>query len=482
MELAIDAMHQSPAEQRGDGKASPRVGAVLWKPDGSTETASRGELRAGDHAEYTLLERKNHHTRLDGSTLLCTLEPCAPGSRHHPKLSCAERIVLARIKEVWVGITDPDPTVDRKGIKYLQDNGVTVRLFERDLQERIRAANTEFIAQAEQRAAEYDVERPQPPMLSALESALGTIDIQDLDSAALEEYRAVVGADPADLQRRLLAQGLVEEEHGGLVPTGFGLLLFGKDPRVRVPHAGLLGTIRYPDGTEEPRDFDGPAVNVPGQVIQWLRDKLPDPSVRTRAKRISLHDGFFELVREGVVNALVHRDYGIMGAKCQLVVGPSKVVVKSPGLPVEPITMEQLQSFEAPTLSRNPVMHFVFARMKLAEERGLGLESMRSRALAAGLPLPSYVYKAPYVILTLYRDAEAAVADMPGDVLVQLSESERAGWDWLVTRQTVTTAEYQAALGSPNRTAKNHLNKLTKLGLLHMVGAGPATRYQVVRP
>ena len=26
----------------------------------------------------------------------------------------------SRIKEVWIGIEDPDPTVDRKGIKVLQ--------------------------------------------------------------------------------------------------------------------------------------------------------------------------------------------------------------------------------------------------------------------------------------------------------------------------------------------------------------------------
>ncbi len=52
----------------------------------------------------------------------------APGSRAHPKLGCAERIVLARIKDVWIGIEDPDPVVDRKGIKHLQDHGVVVHI------------------------------------------------------------------------------------------------------------------------------------------------------------------------------------------------------------------------------------------------------------------------------------------------------------------------------------------------------------------
>lgn len=114
------------------------------------------------------------------------------------------------------------------------------------------------------------------------------------------------------------------------------------------------------------------------------------------------------------MNALVHRDYSIEGAKCQLIASSEKIVVMSPGLPVEPITMDQLRSFDAPMLSRNPIMHFVFAKMKLAEERGLGLKSMKSRALAAGLPLPSYSHKAPYVVLTLFREAKAVIPEALG--------------------------------------------------------------------
>ena len=120
MELAIEEMRKSVREPREDGKASPLVGAALVKPDGSVETAHRGELRHGDHAEFTLLERKNRANKLDGSKLFATLEPCAPGARNHPKLGCAERIVNARISEVWIGIEDPDPTVAGDGIEHLK--------------------------------------------------------------------------------------------------------------------------------------------------------------------------------------------------------------------------------------------------------------------------------------------------------------------------------------------------------------------------
>jgi ATP-dependent DNA helicase RecG len=318
MEKAIAVMKESINEPRADGKASPLVGAVLWKPDGPAETAHRGELREGDHAEFTLLERKNRANKLDGCILFATLEPCAPGARNHPKLSCAERIVNTRIKEVWVGIEDPDPTVDRKGIKFLQDHGVTVHMFERDLQEEIQTANKEFIAQALARRAAAE-EAGGEVVLSTLENPVATADLRDFSTEALERYRSIAKIGEAvkseAFQRKLVQQGLMKVEGKKAMPAGFGMLLFGKSPRDVMPQAGLLGTIHWPDGTEEVRDFDGPMMEVPGQAIQWLKDKLPNPISRSGAQRREANEKFYELVREGIVNALVHRNYDVAGAK-----------------------------------------------------------------------------------------------------------------------------------------------------------------------
>ena len=100
MEQAIAVMLESVSEPRDDGKVCPKVGVVLWRQNGKVQTACRGELRQGDHAEYTLLERKNRDQKLEDCFLFATLEPCAPESRKAPKLGCAERIVNARIKDV----------------------------------------------------------------------------------------------------------------------------------------------------------------------------------------------------------------------------------------------------------------------------------------------------------------------------------------------------------------------------------------------
>lgn len=486
MKQAVQVMRRSVAESRADGKASPLMGAVLWEPDCRVETAYRGEFRDGDHAEYTLLERKKQAARLDEAVLFVTLEPCAPGARQYPKLSCAERIVLARIKEVWVGIENPDPTVDRKGIRYLQENGVAVHMFDLDLQREIREANKPFLEQALARAEAEEQEEPvETPSLSSLERAIPSVDLRDFSSEALERYRETANIDdPADsaaFVRRLLHLGLLEEgSDGRAVPTGFGLLLFGREPRPALPQAGLLATIHLDDGREEVRDFDGPQVFAPEQALQWLRDRLPNPIDRSDARRLEVNKRLWEMVREAVVNALIHRDYSIKGAKCQLIATKDTINVMSPGEPVEPITLEQMRSLNAPMLSRNPVLHYIFSRMELAEERGLGLKSLRDGAESAGLPLPRYKWVPPYLSLTIYRNAAALAADLAGSAESErLTGDRKTVWEIASARDKITTRELIERTGYDERKVQRILADLRDGGLLQRTGNGRATRYEV---
>jgi ATP-dependent DNA helicase RecG len=391
---------------------------------------------------------------------------------------------MARIKEVWVGIEDPDPTVDRKGIKYLQDKGITVHMFDRDLQEVIREANKEFIDQALERAAAAEEKKPKAVTLSSLENAVAAAAAVDFSDEALDRYRDIAQIqDPVRsdaFNRRLVQQGLLREENGRITPTGFGLLLFGKEPRTSLPQAGLLGTIQYPDGKEETRDFDGPLVLIPPLVEGWLANKLPMVLDRNQMQRRVTPPLPFEMVREAVVNALVHRDYEIREAKCQLEVTADAITIKSPGGPPAPITVEQLRRFDAPMLSRNPELHYVFAKMELAEERGLGIKSLKSRAQELRLPLPRYVWEAPYLVLTIFRNREAPSRTLPSKVLELLPESERKGWQWLATVGRATSSQYASGMAVPGRTARRHLNHFLELELVKKKGSGPSSEYEVI--
>jgi ATP-dependent DNA helicase RecG len=481
MKMAIEAMHKSISEPRDDNKPSPKVGAVLHKPNGDIETGCRGELRYGDHAEFTLLERKNRGNLVEGSTLYATLEPCAPGSRNHPKLGCAERIFLARIKKVYVGIEDDDPSVAGKGIRYLKEKGIEVEMFPSELQQEIRIANKVFIDDALQRASQQEF-KPVTPKPSLLEYPT-PVNTSPFDSQALLALNRALNNSPQhgsyDTETLLLNLGIYTEIDGQRVPTGSGEILFGSHPRHQFQQAGLLAIVHYPNGKEETKSFDGPMVLIPPALEEWLEKVLPLSMDRNQMHREQHLDLPMEIIREAVINALVHRDYEIKEAKCQLVISPESIIIKSPGAPIEPITLEQMQSFSAPMLSRNPKLHYIFNLLGLAEERGLGLSSLKKRAEELRLPQPCFTFEAPYLTLTLYRNSEAQLSAQ--NLTEDLNKSQRSGWAWVSSRSTTSSSEYEKEMGVSNRTALNHLSKFESLGLVKRRGSGNTTVYEVTR-
>jgi ATP-dependent DNA helicase RecG len=482
MEKAIEAMHRSVPEIRSDTKPSPKVGAVLVRPDGSIkETAARGELREGNHAEYTLLERKCIGEKIDDCVLFATLEPCL--NRNHPKRGCARHIVNSRIKEVWVGIEDDNPAVSGKGIEYLKRHGVTVHMFDRDLQKVILKANEAFFEWARKPNAEPEPE--QPIKLSKYEDTINSVIREDLSSDALELYRTRANISPAintdSFDRLLQQQGLLIGDANEAKPSGFGLLLFGINPRNAMPQAGLLARAELADGNSSRMEFGQAMVLIPDQLEEWLNKVLPSTLDRSRMERRETVDLPFEMIREAVLNALIHRDYDLEKEKCQLVVNTDVITITSPGPPISPITLEQMNSFSAPMKSRNPVLHYVFSRMGMAEEQGYGLTSLKTEAQRIGLPLPTYSLEGDSLMLKIYRNKAAAISALDKDLVGSLSKAEQLGWEWLTTREEITSSEYAQAQGIPSRTAQNHLKRFTDLNLLKKIASGPTTSYQIIR-
>jgi ATP-dependent DNA helicase RecG len=481
MEKAIEMMRSSVAEKRSDGKPNPLVGAVLVRPDGTTETAARGELREGNHAEFTLLERKCLGEKLDGSVLFATLEPCL--NRNHPKRGCARHIVSARIKEVWVGIEDDNPAVKGKGIEHLRQHGVTVHMFDLDLQEIILEENRSFFEWARQQLEEPE---EKPIKLSKYEDPIAAVTFVDLSEEALKRYQArakfAVPYDSSDFQRFLLQQGILVDVAGKIVPSGFGLALFGKEPSVAMPQARLLARAELGGGKSSRMEFGQALVFIPNELESWLKKVLPSTLDRSRMERREQVDLPFEMIREAVVNALIHRDYDLTGQKCQLIVSADTITIKSPGGPIPPITLEQMNAFKAPIKSRNPLLHYVFARMGMAEEQGFGLTSLKQQAEKLGLPLPSYSMEGDSLVLTIYRSKAGAVAGLPSVVRETLNADERKGWEFLTTKPSVTRKEYAEQLGFDDRKAQRHLKRFVELGLLQKVGASSSTEYEVRKP
>ncbi|MCX7833898.1 MAG: bifunctional diaminohydroxyphosphoribosylaminopyrimidine deaminase/5-amino-6-(5-phosphoribosylamino)uracil reductase RibD [Ignavibacteria bacterium] len=109
----------------GLGRTSPNplVGCIIVK---NNRIIGRGyhKYYGGAHAEINAindaLKRKEN---LEGSTLYVNLEPCCHYGKTPP---CTNEIIKNKIKNVVIGMEDPNPLVSGKGIKQLRNAGIKV--------------------------------------------------------------------------------------------------------------------------------------------------------------------------------------------------------------------------------------------------------------------------------------------------------------------------------------------------------------------
>jgi len=88
---------------KGRTSPNPLVGAVIVK--NSRVIAKGYHEKAGlPHAEIAALDEAGERAR--GATLYVTLEPCTHFGKTPP---CVDRILKSGIKEVFVGMIDPNP-------------------------------------------------------------------------------------------------------------------------------------------------------------------------------------------------------------------------------------------------------------------------------------------------------------------------------------------------------------------------------------
>jgi ATP-dependent DNA helicase RecG len=214
MKMAIEAARNCRLEKPD----APKVGAVAKLVNGTIVTAFRGEYvpafndeqGPGDHAEYTLLEKKLPEATLAGSTIYATLEPCST-ARMPPKIPCAIRLRARCVAKVWIGVLDPDKRIQGDGQQLLDDAGIETQLFQLEFRKQIRELNRDFIRSRQARAQQdsAQVRRAQMKLALPLEDWVKTrwpssVGATRRTYPTWEEFQAGVVYVPAAASEKVL--------------------------------------------------------------------------------------------------------------------------------------------------------------------------------------------------------------------------------------------------------------------------------------
>ena len=68
----------------------------------------------------------------------------------------------------------------------------------------------------------------------------------------------------------------------------------------------------------------------------WYENHIGKQIDRSSAQRKTVYDYPQEVIRESLINSIVHRDYDIEGSPIYFEINDTAIIIKSPGLPVEP--------------------------------------------------------------------------------------------------------------------------------------------------
>ncbi|MGC4005629.1 MAG: ATP-binding protein [Pirellulales bacterium] len=227
--------------------------------------------------------------------------------------------------------------------------------------------------------------------------------LQDVDKRAIETYRLSRAPDHDDGTNELLRYSDEDllyalnatSSHGNKTClTVGGLVLFGKPsalrrylPMTRVDYIRVDGIEWVPDAARRYQGIEklGPLLLTIPQLIAQVLEDVPKafnlPVAGDYRQDVPLIPR--NVIREAIVNALMHRSYKSNQA-VQIIRYANRIEIKNPGHSLIP--EERLG--EPGSKTRNPVIAAALHDAKLAETKGTGIRVMREAMGIANLTAP----------------------------------------------------------------------------------------------
>lgn len=355
-----------------------------------------------------------------------------------------------------------------KGPFYIKKLGPTLGVYVR-LGSTSRPAGDELIAQMQREVLH----------LSFDEQPLSDLDIDSLDVKFAKKVFREVGKDLNE--KKMCSLGLLVNVANRLVPSVGGIILFGhEDIRRRLFPDALVSCARF-RGDEKSEIID--RYDVEGSMLETL-DSVPKFILRnTRLsaeiagiKRKDIREYPPIAIREALINALIHRDYSLIGSRIQIAIFNNRLEIQNPGLLPFGFTLEDLKA--GISRIRNRVIARVFYELGLMEAWGSGYKRIIEVCNREGYKEPMWEELGSSIRVTFYPH-QTSLLELPKQkelTIKDLSQRHREILKIFKIGEGLPFRHIQEYLKIPlsERSLRYDLAQLKDLGFLKTHGKGRA--------
>jgi ATP-dependent DNA helicase RecG len=186
--------------------------------------------------------------------------------------------------------------------------------------------------------------------------------------------------------------------------TVVGMLMFGLQPERYLPQSEVL--FAHFKGTEigdellDRKSLTGPLPQIIEDAQRVLNLNLQSASMIAGMKRVDQIIFPDKVLRELIINALLHRRWGLMG-NVRIFLFEDRLQISSPGRLPNGVTVEKIK--ESTHVPRNPLLMKFLQDYHYVEKLGRGIPMVVREMKKLGVREPDFHESGEEFIVTLYR-------------------------------------------------------------------------------
>jgi predicted HTH transcriptional regulator len=284
--------------------------------------------------------------------------------------------------------------------------------------------------------------------------------LNEINIDLAKELFATISKSLSDRTAKSL--GLIVRYHAKEVPSNGAVLLFANQLKEFFPDAVIrLGRFLGTDKTQiiDQQTLEMPISTALDPIIAFIRRHTSTAAKFGEIRRKDFPQYPPEVVREAVINALLHTDYSIKGASIQIAIFDDRIEIINPGCLPYGLSLEAALS--GISQLRNRVIGRVFRELNLIEQWGSGLGRMKNICHQQGISLPKFEELGNFFRTTLYHGPITSISNEEWQQLII---------KYLKIHKEILPRKAQELWKVTSRTASSRLKKMCTQGILVEIG------------